>query len=456
MSNLIVFDSAGVDGTGVQKLMTLRAIPKSARVDTQRHILAGVSVIEAVEALGHEMIVDAKTLDQVAHFGNVNGPAGVKSRFTHPGMSSDGMGRFLGRMKSFRKEGDRVLADLYLSDSAAESPEGDLREYVERLAANDPDAAGMSIVAYMDTAWVVENDEGAEVEIEGSRYDRPDNATTELPFARLKVKELRSGEQVNPLRAVDLVDEPAANRQGMFSVGTSALAEQAFAELDRRGTARQGGITLMSEAIAFAEDQGIDDPEKVSTFLRAWQAWRQAHPITINFSASGAAQNTKEMKTNEQDGAQSAAPNAPAFSLPEEARQAEIAAAVSEALAARDEADKLAKVAEKERVKAITSLGKEHGLTEEANEAITEETPLEEFKDTVIQSLASRAGEAEKKIAKLDANSGKEPARGALLSTIEEQSEFDAKLDALNAAKDSSERFRLMKEIKALREAAKN
>ena len=51
-------------------------------------------LIQAVEALGHGMMIDEVTLDQVVAYGNVLAK-GVKCRFTHPGLSSDGLGSLL-------------------------------------------------------------------------------------------------------------------------------------------------------------------------------------------------------------------------------------------------------------------------------------------------------------------------------------------------------------------------
>ena len=95
-------------------------------------------------------------------------PGGLKSRWTHPGLSSDGLGKFLGRVKNVRsdtilreagtdKDGnplmkERLVArgDLYLDKTALEpSPESGSKPYgvyVMDLAESDPDAFGTSLV----------------------------------------------------------------------------------------------------------------------------------------------------------------------------------------------------------------------------------------------------------------------------------------------------------------------
>ena len=60
-------------------------------VDREARMIHGVSVAQAVEALGHELVLDSVTLDQLVACGNAR-TRGVKSRFTHPGLSADGLG----------------------------------------------------------------------------------------------------------------------------------------------------------------------------------------------------------------------------------------------------------------------------------------------------------------------------------------------------------------------------
>ncbi|HSG63300.1 MAG TPA: hypothetical protein VLA24_17885 [Pseudomonadales bacterium] len=188
------------------------------RVDRDERVIYGVSTAQAVEALGHNVMLDTVTLQQIVAQGNSK-KSGVKSRFTHPGMSNDGMGKFLGRLKSFRLEGDKALADLHLSQMASKSPEGDLGEYVMSMAEEESDMLGLSIVFDMERVWQLES--GEEVPVD---EDRPENATTKMPLARVK-----------NFVACDVVDEPAANRDGLFSSALWASnqdAEQAFDQLD--------------------------------------------------------------------------------------------------------------------------------------------------------------------------------------------------------------------------------
>jgi len=93
-------------------------------------------------------------------------PKGLKSRFTNPTLSSDGLGSFLGRARNPRREKvtretpgepgklrevEAVRADLYLSNTAFEgNPNGNLGDYLLDLATEDPDAMGASLVIQAD------------------------------------------------------------------------------------------------------------------------------------------------------------------------------------------------------------------------------------------------------------------------------------------------------------------
>jgi hypothetical protein len=85
---------------------------------------------------------------------------GLKSRFTHPSMSDDGLGSFLGRVprSTVRMDTANVLrdgapttvkavrGDLHLADVAFTSPKGNLGQYVLDLAEKDPEALSSSLV----------------------------------------------------------------------------------------------------------------------------------------------------------------------------------------------------------------------------------------------------------------------------------------------------------------------
>lgn len=200
-------------------------------VDRERGIIHGYAVITKGPALGHNMQIDDTTLQQVVALGN-RAKMGTKSRFDHPSASNTSMGTFLGRSKNFRRVGDRVLADLHLSESAKEAPQGDLYNYVLGLAERDPQAFGASIVFEGKSEYQLEPD--------GTRT----NDTKGDPLPPLA--------RVDTLLASDVVDEPAANPGGLFSQEDS-LAAKITAFLNRWSAASPvlqaitGRLTRMEE-----------------------------------------------------------------------------------------------------------------------------------------------------------------------------------------------------------------
>lgn len=180
-------------------------------VDREKGIIYGYSVITEGPALGHDMDIDSTTLDQVVSLGN-KVTVGIKSRFDHPNSSNTSMGTFLGRTKNFRKAGKQVLGDLHLSESAKEAPQGDLYSYVLGLAERDPAAFGASIVFSGK----------AEPRLNADGTPQRDEKGNRLPALA----------RIEQLLASDVVDDPAANPNGLFDRGDS-LASKVTAFLNR-------------------------------------------------------------------------------------------------------------------------------------------------------------------------------------------------------------------------------
>lgn len=223
-------------------------------------LIPGFAVITAGEALGHDLWIDGDFLAAVA--GAINASdGGAKSRFTHPGLSSDGLAKFLGRTKNASVEGDTVRGDKHLAMSAHDTPDGDLAGYVMARAVEDPASFGASIVferdieAEEDFMRANKGEPEDDDEDEGlSRYQRlargfvsPDPANQgNLPHARLAA-----------LHAVDFVDDPAANPAGLFSRGQEAAHE---------------AEAMLSYALGLSEDAPSDsqfavDPDRVRIFV---------------------------------------------------------------------------------------------------------------------------------------------------------------------------------------------
>ncbi len=177
-------------------------------------IIRGAAVLSRGEAQGHGLWCDKEFLRQTADAINES-PTGLKSRFTHPSSSGDGMGTQLGRVKNATVDGDTVRADLHFAEHAHDTPDGDLAGYVLNLAEQDPDTFGLSIAFSHDKG--AENLHFNNFSNASGAFESPDPANTDnLPHIRL-----------HKLRATDVVDEPAANPSGLFHGNSGALAAEA-------------------------------------------------------------------------------------------------------------------------------------------------------------------------------------------------------------------------------------
>jgi len=157
-------------------------------IDREKGVIYGAKVIQIGEAKGHGMFVDGDFIDSVVEFGNAT-KQGIKARFGHPNMCNTALGTFLGRWKGFYRDGDEIRANLFLSNTSKDTPNGDLHSYVMDLAEAEAESFGVSIAFSRDLA----------AEEEAGLHE-------DLQIARLK-----------SLKAADCVDEPAATSGGLFS-----------------------------------------------------------------------------------------------------------------------------------------------------------------------------------------------------------------------------------------------
>lgn len=138
----------------------LRAVARGAPrgVDRERNIINGYSVAElgAFKSVGRGEF-DNAALSTIVKLMNES-PKGVKVRFTHPTLSNDGLGTFLGRAKNSRLDGSMVRADLHLDKTSFNTPNGDLGGYVMDLAESDPEAMSSSLVLDAEEEYRLERD----------------------------------------------------------------------------------------------------------------------------------------------------------------------------------------------------------------------------------------------------------------------------------------------------------
>jgi hypothetical protein len=168
-------------------------------------LIKGVSLAMVGEALGHDMWLDSEFVAGIVPAVNEY-QMGMKSRFTHPSMSGDGMGSQLGVFMNATLKDGKPVADLHLMDSAHKAPDGDLAEYVMSLAEESPTTFGVSIV--FEPNYEASDKFSAEYSLDGDFISPDTSNANNFPHARLK-----------RLRAADVVDEPAANPDGLFSRG---------------------------------------------------------------------------------------------------------------------------------------------------------------------------------------------------------------------------------------------
>jgi hypothetical protein len=170
------------------------------RVDRKANVIFGASLMQVGDLNDAEVrpwTVDAKTLDQALSL-STRSPNGLKARFTHPNMSTDGMGSYLGRWKNLRIDGNTLRGDLHIADAAFTSPQGDLGNYVMDLAESDPESFGVSLATKLDQADLQQFSSANDAKPKAERGMWP------MRFAAIK--------------AGDVVDDPAATRGGMFSL----------------------------------------------------------------------------------------------------------------------------------------------------------------------------------------------------------------------------------------------
>jgi len=158
-------------------------------IDTDNAIIRGVSVITVGEAKGHGMQVDEETLQQVKAAAETYS-GGLKVKTDH----FSGFNQIVGTLKNFVIDGDQLRADLYLLKAH------DATERILEMAQLMPDTFGLSI------------------SFSGSHEE-----VGETMFARC-----------NEIYSADLVDAPAANPTGLFSVKVDSekkvMDEKQFSE----------------------------------------------------------------------------------------------------------------------------------------------------------------------------------------------------------------------------------
>ncbi len=213
------------------------------------------AVITVGEALGHGAWVDNEFVEQVAQE-LAKTKKGVKSRYTHPNQCGDSLSKGLGRV-FYRSDGaGKVRGDLHFWKAAHKTPDGDLAGFLLDMAEDDPEAFGASI-SFM-------RDPEAEELFAMQNPISPDRENeNNYPHVRL-----------GKLRFIDIVDEPAANPDGLFHRG----GEVANAE------------SIMEYALGIREDRPSDcdtifgiESDRLLNFVSTFLNTRGLQVVKINF-----------------------------------------------------------------------------------------------------------------------------------------------------------------------------
>ena len=244
--------------TVTKKITRLEALPqRPSRLQVDRSYpgaIRGVSLITTGPAAGHEFEIDRTTVEQVTEHASE-----LRGRWTHGGLSDDGLGRHLGRWTNVRSEPFwlcaacgaeqvgpvcatcqgtsathwRSVGDFLFARSAYQiRPDGldvPAPVYLMDRAEEDPQSLGISMVARFAF----------------DRGPRPEGQPGEGPrLARIPAR--------GDLLRGDWVADPAANPVGLHA-GTGApseLTEGAVQALDRI-VAREGRDKAKARALAF-------------------------------------------------------------------------------------------------------------------------------------------------------------------------------------------------------------
>jgi hypothetical protein len=156
----------------MEQVITFAA--STGAIDTEAGVIRGVSLITKGPALGHGVMIDDKTLEQVKSAAEQYA-GGLKVKLDHSG----GAGDIVGYIDALRIDGEKLLGDLHLLQN---SPH---RAYILEIAQRIPDTFGLSIA-----------------------FSGPSEKSSD---------KLTTLQRCSEIYSVDLVSEPAANPSGFFA-----------------------------------------------------------------------------------------------------------------------------------------------------------------------------------------------------------------------------------------------
>jgi hypothetical protein len=266
------------------------AMESGLKLDEDKGILYGAQVAKLGEAEGHGFFLDETTLDQVVALGNAQ-PKGVKVRFGHPNECTPALGTVVGVRKNFSRDGDYVRSDLHITDVA--NPE--YKRHIFAMAKLHPEKIGNSMV--FDGVTELRRDEKGE------------------PLRDERGQKLPPVVRVKRLRAVDVVDEPAAG-DGMFAAPVDGVTLSPRTILEIRNAAEQPGFLervksflLGREGLPTAEleadaDDEVSETEEDTMSALTLKDFKEQHPgVAKEYAGELSAQHAEALALARQEGA---------------------------------------------------------------------------------------------------------------------------------------------------------
>ncbi len=200
------------------------SIGQHVDVDVNAGTIKNVAVLTLGPAAGWGFEVDQTMMEEVRDAMLSNGT--TKCRWRHP--DGDGTGSLIGHFSNPRIVGTQLRADLQLGSFSVQLPTGErVRDYLLGVASEMPQHIGTSIAA----------------SLRGYEHVRSDGG--EIRCARIQ-----------QLKAIDIVDQPAANPQGLLQERKD-IAVNPFIELINNLMAA-GGMSQDQAVAALAERLGAD------------------------------------------------------------------------------------------------------------------------------------------------------------------------------------------------------
>ena len=169
------------------------------QVSAETGIIRDVSVIEAGEAKGHQMMVTAASLaSAIEQLNNAKLPAYI----THANAQGDRLTEEIGYFSEFYQDGDKIKARTFKAFDAFRRYKPKQYDALFEMASEMPENFGISLVFEARLFWELED---GDTEDYSGMMSRPDDSMYELPSVGMV-----------SIQSADFVDNPAAN-SSLFS-----------------------------------------------------------------------------------------------------------------------------------------------------------------------------------------------------------------------------------------------